>query len=64
MSQKLLVSGFKWIEDLSEFDKNEYCIYLTERPGRSFNFWFSKRGAYSREMVFRGRRSLIISKRH
>ena len=26
-----------------------YRIYSSDRPGRSFNFWFSKGGAYSRE---------------
>ena len=42
----------------------KYRIYSSERPGRSFNFEFSKGGAYSRETLFRGRRSLNISKRH
>ena len=28
-----------------------YRIYLSERPGRSFNFEFSKGGAYSREAL-------------
>ena len=42
----------------------EYRIYSSERPVRSFNFEFSKGGAYSRQVLFRGRRSLNISKRH
>ena len=41
-----------------------YRIYSNERPGHSFNFEFSKGGVYSREVLFRGRRSLNISKRH
>ena len=28
-----------------------YRIYSSERPGRSFNFWFSKGGANSREAL-------------
>ena len=40
----------------SRFD---YRIYSSEHPGRSFNFEFSKGGPYSREALFRGRRSLI-----
>ena len=39
-----------------------YRIYSSELPGRSFNFEFSKGGAYSRKALFRGMRSLNISK--
>ena len=42
----------------------EYRIYSSERRGRSFNFEFSKGGAYSTEALFRGRRSLNISNKH
>ena len=42
----------------------DYHIYSSERPGRSSNFEFSKEGAYSREALFRGRRSFNILKRH
>ena len=55
-----------WLLDKT-FNSSQYTtyrIYLSERPGRSFNFEFSKGGAYSREAVFRGRRSLNTSKRH
>ena len=43
---------------------SQYRIYSSERPGRSFNFGFSKGGTYSKKALFRGRRSLNISKRH
>ena len=43
----------------------EYRIYYSsERPGRSFNFGFSKGGVYSSEAVFSGRSLLNITKRH
>ena len=41
-----------------------YGIYSSERQGRSFNFEFFQRGAYSRDALFRGRHTLNISKRH
>ena len=40
------------------------CIYSSDSPGDSFNFGFSKAGTYLGEALFRGRCSLIISKRH
>ena len=30
-----------------------YSIYSSERRERSFNFWFSKGGAYSREALIK-----------
>ena len=44
--------------------KLKYRIYSSEHPGCSFNFEFSNGGTYSREVLFRGRCSLNISKRH
>ena len=32
---------------------SNYRIYSSERPGRSFNFGFSKDGAYSREALIK-----------
>ena len=41
-----------------------YRIYSSEHPGHSFNFEFSKGGAYWREVFFQGRHSLNILKKH
>ena len=46
-------------------EKNKIlCLLEWEHPRRSFNFGFSKGGAYSEEVLFRWRRSLNISNRH
>ena len=39
-----------------------YHIYSIERPGCSFNFVFSKGGAYSREVLFQGSAQSIYQK--
>ena len=54
----LIVTCYCWINF-----KNWYHIYSSEGPWHSFNIGFSKGGAYSREALFQGRRSLNISKR-
>ena len=56
--------SWAFIDAKTDFFNPEYRIYLSERPGCSFNFEFSKGGAYSREALFQRGRSFNISKRH
>ena len=58
-SMKLIIKPLIMIN----FQKVDYRIYSSERPGRPFNFGFSNGVAYSREILFRGRRFLNMSKR-
>ena len=57
---------FKYVEInyLKMNQQKDSMIFTVVTQVSSFNFDFSKDGTYSREALFRGRRTLNISKRH